>query len=123
MLTSFHLTATFSALSILFVTETALTLPLTPSSKYPVVLSSDTNKLVCYIQTADGRTLNLDSICKSQLNTQSQTVISDVSYDDGHMISRIVNRTDKTVYPARVNYEVLGKDGSVIERGAFSTEQ
>lgn len=33
------------------------------AAAYPIVPSSDASKLVCYMQTADGRTLNLRELC------------------------------------------------------------
>lgn len=120
MLKSFHLTSVF--FSILFILETAFSLPLTASFKYLVVPSSDTDKLVCYMQTADGRTLNLDNLCINQLSDQSQILIGDLKYDGATLSGSVINKTNKTLYLARVNYEVLGKDGSVIESGTAYTE-
>lgn len=133
MLKSFHLTAVLSATWILFIAESTFSRPLTTGDKYPVVPKSDTNKLICYIQTADGRTLNLDSLCKNQFSiqsqkvtsdasAQSQLVVSDLRYEGNQMSARIVNNTGKTLHNAKVNFDIIGEDGSVIERGSIYTE-
>jgi hypothetical protein len=125
MLKFLHLTAVFSVASILCIAEAGLSHPLSVKSQASGVPNSDTNKLVCYMQTADGRTLNLDSLCRNKPNkatAQPQIVVSDVIHEEDYMTGRIVNTTGKTVYHARVNYEVLGENGTVIERGAVYTE-
>ena len=43
-------------------TEIAFSRPIFPSSQYPEV-QSEINLPICYIQTADGRTLNLQKLC------------------------------------------------------------
>ncbi len=123
MLKFFHLTAVLSAASILFIAETALTHPLTTGDKYPVVPSSDTDTLSCYMQTADSRTLNLDNLCRNQPSAQSQVVISDVIHNGERLSGRVVNNTDKIVSRAKVNFEIIGEDGVGIERGAIYTDQ
>lgn len=38
------------------------------------------------------------------------------------MTGRIVNNTGKTLNNAKVNFDIIGEDGSVIERGSVYTE-
>ena len=117
MLKYFHLIAVLSAASILFIAEAATSHPLTASFKYPIVPSSDTGKLFCYMQTADSRTLDLSSLCRNKLSAESQqVVISEVSFVGDRMMGRVVNKTGKTVYDIEVNYEVFSKDGTLIGR-------
>lgn len=127
MMNCFHLTTILTVSSILFLAETALTHPLMISSEHPVVLTLGKNELVCYMQTADGRTLNLSSLCqqkpRSRPSTQPQIAVSDVSYNGKQLSGRVVNNSDKTVHNARVNYEVLGENSSVIEEGVISVEK
>lgn len=59
MLKSFPLTALLSATSILLVAEATFSRPLTTGSQGSVV----PDKPVCFIQTANGTTLNLSSLC------------------------------------------------------------
>lgn len=122
MLESFRLTPALLATSILFIIETTFSRPLTAGPEYSLVPSSDTDKLICYMQTADGRALNLDSLCRKKLSTQSQINIIELKYEDGQMIGLVVNNTSKTVYDAKVNFEVLGENGSVIDKGIIYTE-
>ncbi len=123
MLKLFYLTAVLSTASILFIAETALTYPLTTGDKYPVVQSSETDRLSCYMQTADSRTLNLDNLCRNQASAQSQVVISEVIHNSDRLSGRVVNNTDKTVSRAKVNFEIIAEDGVGIERGAIYTDQ
>jgi hypothetical protein len=74
------------------------------------------------MQTADGATLNLSRLCEAKPKTQSEVVISNVGYEDEFIIGRVVNKSSKTVYQTRVNIEFIGDNGSVLERGAISTE-
>jgi hypothetical protein len=123
----FHLIAVLIATSILFVAETAFSHPLTIGDEYPVVSSPDTDKPVCYMQTVDGRTLDLSSLCgkknSAQPQAQSQIIISSVRYNSKQMIGYVVNNTNKTVYQPRVNYELLDENGSVTERGSVPTNE
>jgi hypothetical protein len=64
MLKLFHLRAAFYAVLISLITETALGRPLAVDFKYPEVPNLDMDELVCYMQTADGRVLNLQSLCQ-----------------------------------------------------------
>ena len=125
MLKPFHWIAVLSAASILFITPSALTHPLTiASNKYPVVQTSDPNTPVCYMQTTDGSTLNLSNLCKKKASNQThvQIAIAEVIHQDKYIVGRVVNQSNKTVYQARVNYEVIGENGSVIKRGAIPTQ-
>jgi hypothetical protein len=76
MLKFFHLTAVLCAASILFIAETALTHPVTVGSKFPAETNSDTDKPVCYMQTPNGTTLNLSSLCGKRPSAQPQAVTS-----------------------------------------------
>lgn len=60
-----HLTIALSAV-FTFWTGMAWGRPLSVSSPYPVVPDSESKFLVCYIQTQDGRTLNLESLCQKK---------------------------------------------------------
>ena len=64
MLKLFRLTGVFCAVLMPLIAETAFDRPIALGSQYPVVPSSDRDELVCYMQTADGRVLNLHSLCK-----------------------------------------------------------
>jgi hypothetical protein len=63
MLKCLNPTRTLSTALTLLVTDIAFSQPLRASSQYPVVLNSDINKPVCYMQTPDGGTLDLSSLC------------------------------------------------------------
>jgi|GEM_PF-6132273 len=118
MLKFFHLTAALWASSILFISDTAFSRSPTVNGKYPVVESSNTDQLICYMHTADGRTVNLNRLCKNKSNFQ--ILISNVSYEDDRVIGRVINQSSTTIYQARVHYEVMGENDNVIDRGVIA---
>lgn len=76
--------------------------------------------LVCYMQTADGRTVNLGSLCGTQL--QPQIVISDLTSDGDILTGRVVNKTGEIVRSTRVNYVALSSNSKVLKDGFTYTE-
>jgi hypothetical protein len=64
MLKSFVRIAVLPAALIPFMAEIACSLPQAGGSYYPVVPTSDTAEPICYMQTIDGRTLDLSKICE-----------------------------------------------------------
>lgn len=124
MLKVLHLKIALATASILLIANTAHSQSITVSSQYPLISSSDTDEPVCYMQTAEGTTLNLSRLCetKPKPKAQSEVVISNVGYEDEFLVGRVVNKSSKTVYQARVNVEVIDENGSVLGRGAVSTE-
>ncbi len=65
--------ATLPATLIPFMAQSAFSLPPTRNSQDSVV-QRDTNKPVCYMETTEGRTLNLSSMCggNNQKNPQQR---------------------------------------------------
>jgi len=122
MLNSLNWTVALTTASLLFIAKTAFSQPPIVSYKYPVVSTSDTDQLVCYMQTIDGKTLNLSSLCEKKTSVQSQLLLSSVVYEDDNIIGHVINKSSKTVYQARVNYEVIVENGSVIDRGTLVTD-
>lgn len=63
----FCLTATISALLIPCLSESTLARPLSINYQYPKVLNPQTNSSICYMETKDGITLNLNVLCAKKL--------------------------------------------------------
>ncbi len=63
--------ATLLAILIPFMEQSAFSFTQTISSQDPVV-PIDTDKPVCYMETTDGRTLNLSSMCRRNNKIESQ---------------------------------------------------
>lgn len=63
MLKSFHLTAFLSSASILFIASSALARSASETFQSSDILIAETDTPVCYMQAADGTTLNLNSLC------------------------------------------------------------
>jgi hypothetical protein len=122
MLRALHLKVALATASVLLIAKAASSQTPTVSFNYPVLSSSDTDNPVCYMQTANGTTMNLSSLCGKKPKIQSEVVISHVGYEDDFLIGHVVNKSSKAVYQARVNIEMIDENGSVIERGTVSTE-
>ena len=90
---------------------------------------SPTDSLACYMQTADGRTVNLGDLCKQNtpsINPQKLSAvdaeaarmpISSVKYDGNLLEGRVTNQTGDTVQNIKVNYEVRDRKGNLIDNG------
>jgi hypothetical protein len=87
MLKSFPLTSVLSAVLILSIGETVFSSSITAALTYPVVPNSEIDTLVCYMQTADGRILNLDTLCGKELQ---QILLSCPTITDAQVRDRII---------------------------------
>lgn len=87
---------------------------------------------ICYMETADGNTIDLGNLCGTQsgsvtpqaaCDSDSQTVevadllISNVNYDGNLLTGRVTNQSCKTVTSIKVNYQVLDVFGNAIDNG------
>ena len=59
----FCLTATVSVALVPFLSESTIARPLAVNYQYPELLSPKTNSSICYMETKDGRTFNLNILC------------------------------------------------------------
>ncbi len=73
--------ATVSVALAPLMAQIAFSRPLSPISQYPEVQNSNINVPLCYIQTTDGRTLNLQSLCSknSPINNPANNPINNNS--------------------------------------------
>ncbi len=122
MIRALDLIVTLVTTSMILIPKMAYSQSITDNSNSPLVSSLYNEDLVCYMQTANGTTLDLSNLCSQESKSKSEVVISHVDYEDNFLIGHVVNKSSKTVYRARVNIEVVGEDGNVISRGAISTE-
>ncbi|MEW5860559.1 MAG: FxLYD domain-containing protein [Cyanobacteriota bacterium] len=72
----------------------------------------------CYMQTSDGRTLDLTQLC----GQKPQVIIADQTSDGDILTGRIINETQKTVHSIEVTYNVIGLDGKVIKKSSVNAE-
>lgn len=70
MLRLFYLAAVSVALNLIM-TKVAFSRPISASSQYPEVQNSDVDVPLCYLQTADGRTLDLQKLCGNSPTSNS----------------------------------------------------
>jgi hypothetical protein len=92
-----------------------------PNFPYPTASHSKNDQLVCYMQTADGRTLNLAQLC-SRSTPRAQVVISRMVREDNVLVGNVVNQTGKSVRNVQVIYEILNRQRDVIQRSSSPTE-
>ncbi len=70
----FPLTAALSTILMTLWPSVVLARPLIINSRYPEVPNSNVNTLICYLQTDDGTTLDLDRLCnKTDENNSSRS--------------------------------------------------
>lgn len=99
------------------------TLPVLPSSR-------QTYTPFCYLQTPDGRIINLEELCrpstdKDQNGTDSdsgQPQVIRYEYKNDTFTGTIVNNTDKIIKQIKVNYEVLDEQGNQIDTGFIQAQ-
>ncbi len=63
----FCCTATISLAFVPFASKSAFARPLSIIYQYPEVLNPQTNSSICYLETIDGRTLNLNTLCTKKV--------------------------------------------------------
>lgn len=73
----------------------------------------------CYLQTTDGRVVNLERLCSS--GRRSLVAISSVVYNNNFVMGRIVNQSRKAVYGIQINYQIVNEDGT-LDRQTASPE-
>jgi len=82
---------------------------------------------LCYMQTPDGRTLNLDNLCRQQslpiVPANSKGVqITAVNYDGKFIRGQVTNFTKNPIKSVKVNYEVLDNNGNTIDTGRVDVQ-
>lgn len=74
-------------------TESAFANPTFLGSKYPQVSNTETDLLPCYMQTADGRTINLGALCvKASEGGDSKSAIAPSATSRDNSIDRLIAR-------------------------------
>lgn len=82
---------------------------------------------LCYMQTPDGRTLNLYYLCRQQslptVPANSKGVqITAVNYDGKLLRGQVTNFTKNPIKSVKVNYEVLDSNGNTIDTGRVDVQ-
>jgi len=86
---------------------------------------------LCYMETADGKTIDLGSLCGQQpgnapvaacdsdleIVEAADLPISSVNYDGNLLKGKVTNESCKTVRGIRVNYQVFDEMGNAIDNG------
>lgn len=89
------------------------------STTAPVALAApEIDPPLCYMQTADGRTLDLSSLC----GQQPQVIIATQTSDGDILTGRIINQTKKDVHSIKVNYVVVDSNGQVTQKNVVDAE-
>jgi hypothetical protein len=135
MLKVWRLTTVFSSVLFPFLPGIGLGYPKFVDVKSQVVAQVQRNSLVCYMQTADGQTVDLTTLCGQQslptvspprlsaaASETTKMPISDVRYDGNILSGQITNQTGDTVQNVKVNYEVRDRQGNTIDNGFISAQ-
>lgn len=82
---------------------------------------------LCYMQTSDGRTLNLDNLCRQQSlpiapANSTGVQITAVNYDGKLLRGQVTNFTKNPVKSVKVNYEMLDNNGNTIDVGYVNVQ-
>lgn len=98
--------------------------------------SSELDNPICYMETAEGKIINLVTLCGDQIDeskkvnckSNSEEVkpteipISNVNYDGIFLTGKIANQSCQTVKQIKVNYQVLDDAGNIIDNGFIYAE-
>ncbi|MBW4663480.1 MAG: hypothetical protein KME01_04645 [Chroococcus sp. CMT-3BRIN-NPC107] len=69
-----RLTATIFTALVPFSIESTFARPLSTNYQYPETLNPQTNSSICYMETTDGRTLNLNILCAKKVENSDATI-------------------------------------------------
>ncbi len=86
---------------------------------------------ICYMETTEGKTINLVNLCgnqeaidetkkvacKSEEVKATEIPISNVNYDGNFLTGKVANKSCQTVKLIKVNYQVLDDAGNIIDNG------
>jgi hypothetical protein len=105
-------------------------MPVLPKSAlaYPAVGSAES--VFCYMQTSDGRILNLNALCSSAKGTQKpqtaalngKVVIGAMNYDGNVLAGQAINQTGRSVKGITINYAVVDRDGKEVDFGSIQAQ-
>ena len=131
------LTATLSAIFAPFMTEPALSKPLRIISEYPKVANPEEYNPICYMETSNNITLNLESICRNEVdnNRSTDTANNQDNSSENNTPNRnippssiIVSPSDRETIESQpvgipVDEEMVDIDGdNVIEENVVDTD-
>ena len=132
MLRGWYLILVASYVLLSFLAELCLGHPRLAAAKSLVVAEFQKDESVCFMQTRDGRTVNLTALCGSQSvpavsppklsaadSEAAKMPLSSVGYDGNSLSGQVTNQTGDTVRNVRVNYEVLDSQGNLIDNGVI----
>lgn len=80
---------------------------------------------LCYMETVDGRRIDLKDLCPSGTEDvisdcssgDAEIPITNVRYNGNSLRGQVTNRTCKTVNLVKVNYQVVDEQGNQIDNG------
>ena len=113
-----------------FLLEGLFISPVKADSRYPVIPNTEIDRQICYMQTPDGRILNLGTLCGHSPIFHTRTCpavtaanlqIINVNYDGQSISGQVTNRTCKKL-KIKVNYQVLDAAGNPIDNGFINAE-
>jgi hypothetical protein len=121
-----HLPRILASLLISFAPGNELMKPVITNN---IADKSELDVPLCYLQTPDGKTVDLVNMCGKNNSDSSppkvcnansnnaKVSIANYNYDGSFLTGQILNQTCKTVKYIKVNYEVLDQSGNLIDNG------
>ncbi len=100
------------------------------NAQAPAVQNSNVDVPFCYMETADGRNLDLRNLCSPQPEATPSTCtssaagmqISNVKYDGNSLTGQVTNHTCATATLIKVNYQIFDDQGNQIDNGFIYAE-
>lgn len=91
------------------------------------ISATEVDEPLCYMQTTDGRTINLGNLCNQNqpavaVNSNPEVKITAVNYHGKTIRGQIINLTTKPVQAVKVNYEVVDNNGNTIDAGYIDVQ-
>lgn len=98
-----------------------------------VLKNNQENIPVCYMQTPEGKQINLTRLCgtkspqssgqscATEVSAESLPIL-DVNYQQNILTGQVQNQTCETLKYLKVNYQVLDQAGNIIDNGFIYAE-
>lgn len=93
--------------SVLLISSSVFSRPLPVGSQYPTVISSSANEPVCYMQTADGKTLDLTRSCGKGSENSTLQQLNPAFFENN-----VLQQTNSAFQACRTKAECLTIFGS-----------
>lgn len=109
------------------------TRPLLAQSRTPLIPGSQPGSLRCYMETAEGRTIDLNDLCPKNsapsrrrrcraMPNSNNILIRNVRNNGNLLTGEVINQSCESVSDVKVNYHVLDNFGNPLDIGYIPVE-